>query len=88
MGEPTLVSSGPGAARRGSGSGVRGRAGAASFRGEAGIDRGGGRPRRPGAQLHWNAPGTVYEVLECAAPGDRAGGQGAAIAHGPGADVG
>lgn len=78
MGEPTPVSSGPGAARegaarRGGSSGVGGRAGAASFREEAGIDRGGGRPRRPGTLLHWNAPGAVRGAGMCRSRG-RAGG--------------
>lgn len=92
MGEPTPVSSSPGAARegaarRGGSSGVRGREGAASFRDEAGIDRGGGRPRRPGALLYWNAPGAVQ-----GAGMRRARGQGwgprACRCSRPGADVG
>lgn len=69
MGEPTLVSSCPGETRRGGSSGVRDRAGAASFREEAGIDGGGGRSGRPGAQLHWNAPGAVRGAGMRAAPG-------------------
>lgn len=88
MGEPTPVSSGPGAARegaarRGGSSRVRGRAGAASFREAAGTDRGGGRPGRPGALLHWNAPGAVRGAGMRRAPG-RAGGRGLAVAHSPG----
>lgn len=91
MGEPTRVSSGPGAARegaarRGGSSRVRGRAGAASFK-EAGTDRGGGSPGWPGALLHWNAPGAVRGAGMRRARG-RAGGREVAIAHSPGADVG
>lgn len=73
MGEPTLVSSGPGAARRGGSSGVRDRAGAASFKEEAEIDRavgtqGGLEPCSIGMRQ------ALSEVLECAAPRGRAGG--------------
>lgn len=83
MGEPTPVSSGPGTARRGGSSGVRGRAGAASFREEAGIDRGGGLPLRPGALLHWNAPGAVRGAGMLRARGRAWGPRGYSI-HSPG----
>lgn len=82
MGEPTPVSSGPGAARRGGSAGVRGRAGAASFREEAGIDWGGGRPQRPGA-CSIGMRQALSEVLECAAPGAGLGGRGVDITHSP-----
>lgn len=92
MGEPTPVSSGPGAARegaarRGGSAGVRGRVGAASFREEAGNDRGGGHPRRPGALFHWNAPGAVRGVGMRFAWG-RAGGEGLPLPTDWEADVG
>lgn len=87
MGEPTPVSSGPGAARRGGSSGFRGRAGAASFREEAEADRGGGHPPRPGALLHWNAPGAVRGAGMRRARG-RAGGRGLLLPTARGADVG
>lgn len=92
MGEPTPVSSGPGAARegaarRGGGSGVRGRVGAASFTEEAGNDRAVGT--RGGLE-----PGSIgmrqalSEVLECASPAAGAGGQGLPLPTDWEADVG
>ena len=72
MGEPTLVSD---RGRRGEEAalGLETEPGAASFGGEAGIDPGGGRPSRPGAQLHWNAPGAVRGAGMCRTRGQDGG---------------
>lgn len=83
MGEPTRVSSGPGAAgegaaRKGVSAGARGGAGAASFREELRTDRAGDA----GGGLELSSIGMRYalsEVLECAAPGGRAGAEGLSL---------